>query len=107
MTKADVLDTYYPVGTVYSTTNSLFDPVAAFGGVWEIVQGAKVDVEGYVSLDGAWTKVSSTTISVSQATGTDQNKDRYYLTAAHMVFGSPTMRKHRQRICQGIFQLVQ
>jgi len=90
MTKTDVLDTYYPVGTIYSTTNSLFDPAAAFGGVWEIIEGAKVDVDGYVSLDGAWTKVSSLTISVSQATGTDQSKDRYYLTAAqlHTLFGA-------------------
>ncbi len=50
----------------------------------------EVAVAGYISVDGAWTKISSMKINTKQATGSDTNNDRYYLTSADLekLFGS-------------------
>lgn len=52
----------------------------------------EVAVAGYISMNGKWTKVSSTLqkISTEQATGSSQDNDRYYLTSAQLesLFGS-------------------
>lgn len=36
--QAAVLDMFYPVGTLYHTTASAFDPAAAWGGTWERIK---------------------------------------------------------------------
>ena len=49
----------------------------------------EVAVSGYISVNGEWKKVSSMKISISQATGKNDN-DRYYLTSDDLekLFGS-------------------
>lgn len=36
--KPTVLDTFYPVGTVYQTTSSTFNPQVSWGGTWERIK---------------------------------------------------------------------
>jgi hypothetical protein len=38
-TKAEMLDFFYPVGSVYMTADADFQPSEAFGGAWEEITG--------------------------------------------------------------------
>jgi len=39
LSKEQVLDLFYPVGTIYQTTDSKFDPEVKWGGTWEQISG--------------------------------------------------------------------
>lgn len=39
LSKMDVLNLFYPVGTIYQTTDSTFDPEDKWGGTWESIKG--------------------------------------------------------------------
>lgn len=47
MTKTDILNTFYPVGTVYMTNNASFKPANAWGGTWTL------ESEGYAIISGS------------------------------------------------------
>lgn len=37
--KVELLDFFYPVGSIYQTSDNTFDPNVVWGGTWEKVQG--------------------------------------------------------------------
>jgi len=37
-TKQDIIDMFYPIGTIYETLDSTFDPNIAWGGTWEQIE---------------------------------------------------------------------
>lgn len=39
MSKSDILDMFYPVGTIYQTDDTSFDPAETWGGKWEQISG--------------------------------------------------------------------
>lgn len=39
LSKSQILDMFYPVGTIYQTTDSTFDPEDKWGGTWEYIKG--------------------------------------------------------------------
>lgn len=38
MSKEQILDVFYPIGTIYQTTDTRFDPADAWGGTWERIK---------------------------------------------------------------------
>lgn len=46
MSKEQILDMFYPVGTIYQTTDSTFDPAEKWGGTWETIKGRFLLSEG-------------------------------------------------------------
>lgn len=51
LSKQQVLDMFYPVGTIYQTTDSTFDPAEKWGGTWETIKGRFLlsDGNGYTA----------------------------------------------------------
>lgn len=41
LSKETLLETFYPVGSVYITINSDIDPNTTFGGTWELLQDGR------------------------------------------------------------------
>lgn len=39
LSKQQILDVFYPVGTIYQTTDPTFDPAETWGGTWEAIKG--------------------------------------------------------------------
>lgn len=39
LSKSQILDLFYPIGTIYQTTDSTFDPADKWGGTWEYIKG--------------------------------------------------------------------
>lgn len=46
LSKEQILDMFYPVGTIYQTTDSTFDPAEKWGGTWETIKGRFLLSEG-------------------------------------------------------------
>lgn len=58
--KDDVLNTFYPVGSYYETSDASFDPNTAWGGIWELETAGQVHVSsgtGY-TVSGALTNTT-------------------------------------------------
>lgn len=58
--KDDVLNTFYPVGSYYETSDTSFDPNTAWGGIWELETAGQVHVSsgtGY-TVSGALTNTT-------------------------------------------------
>ena len=40
----DIFDLFYPIGSIYETSNSEFNPNNAWGGTWERIKGKVIVV---------------------------------------------------------------
>ena len=51
LSKEQILDMFYPIGTIYQTTDSTFDPAEKWGGTWETIKGRFLlsDGNGYTA----------------------------------------------------------
>lgn len=51
MSKEQILDMFYPIGTIYQTTDTRFDPADTWGGTWETITGRFLlsDGNGYTA----------------------------------------------------------
>ena len=51
LSKQQILDMFYPVGTIYQTTDTRFDPADTWGGTWETITGRFLlsDGNGYTA----------------------------------------------------------
>lgn len=66
--KIEILDMFYPVGTVYETTNKDFQPSTAWGGTWELLPAGVALRQAGTGVDG------------SQGIGTKYGTDKETLT---------------------------
>lgn len=39
---SNIIDFFYPIGSIYQTENSDFDPNTTFGGTWELIKGKSI-----------------------------------------------------------------
>lgn len=91
ITSSDILNTFYPVGSYYETSDTSFDPNVSWGGTWVLETAGLVHVSGASS----GTYVVSNTYTSGAGTKQAGNKDAIIPYHLHNSTGiSVTVPKH-------------
>lgn len=92
---SSLLDLFYPVGSIYQTTNNFIDPNIKFGGVWEKLENVFLFASSSAYALGSKGGEATHTLSTSEMPGHNHkpNNDEHCFTTNLAVSSASTARR--------------